>query len=70
MQHIQFTLFADGPTDRALLPILDWLIRVTHQPDTIAHEFLSKPELRTDLSLTERLHIGLALPSHSSGLNG
>ena len=61
MRHLQFTLFADGPTDRALLPILDWLIRETHQPDTIAHEFLSKPELRTDLSLTERLRIVLDL---------
>jgi hypothetical protein len=61
MRHIQFTLFADGPTDRALLPVLSWLIRETHKPDTIAHEFLSKPEFRTDLSFTARLRIALDL---------
>ena len=59
MRHIQFTLFADGPTDRALLPVLGWLIRETHRPDTIAHEFLSKPELRSDLSFTAQLQTAL-----------
>lgn len=61
MRHIQFTLFADGPTDRALLPVLAWLIRETHRPDTIAHEFLSKPELRSDLSFTAQLQTALDL---------
>lgn len=61
MRHIQFTLFADGPTDRALLPVLGWLIRETHRPDTIAHEFLSKPELRSDLSFTAQLQTALDL---------
>ena len=61
MRHIQFTLFADGPTDRALLPILAWLVRETHKPDTVAHEFLSKPELRSDLSFSDRLQTALEL---------
>lgn len=61
MRHIQFTLFADGPTDRALLPVLDWLIREAHGPDTIAHEFLFRPQFRTDLSFTARLQIALGL---------
>lgn len=61
MRHIQFTLFADGPTDRALLPVLGWLIRETHKPDTIAHEFLSKSDLRADLSFTARLQTALEL---------
>ncbi len=61
MRHIQFTLFADGPTDCALLPILDWLIRETHGPETVAHEFLSKPELRSDLSFPDRLQTALEL---------
>ena len=61
MKHIQFTLFADGRTDRALLPILAWLVRETHEPDTVAHEFLSKPELRSDLSFAERLQTALDL---------
>lgn len=65
MRHIQFTLFADGPSDRALLPVLGWLIRETHQPDTIAHEFLSKPELRSDLSFTVQLQTALDVaPCH------
>jgi hypothetical protein len=45
MRHIQFTLFAEGTTDRALLAILDWLIRETHRPETIGREFLAKSEL-------------------------
>lgn len=59
MGHIQFTLFADGSTDRALLPLLRWLIRETHRPDTIAHEFLSRPQFRADLSFAQRLHTAL-----------
>ena len=61
MQHIQFTLYAEGPTDRALLPILAWLVRETHKPDTVAYEFLSKPELRSNLSFSERLQTSLEL---------
>ncbi len=61
MSHIQFTLFAEGRTDRALLPILAWLITETHKPDTVAHEFLSKAELRSDLTFSDRLQITLKL---------
>jgi hypothetical protein len=61
MKHIQFTLFADGPTDRALLPVLDWLIRETQSPDTIAYEFLSRPQFHAQLNFTERLQTALDL---------
>jgi hypothetical protein len=61
MQHIQFTLFADGSTDRALLPLLRWLVRETHGPDTVAHEFFSRPQFRPDLNLTDRLQTALDL---------
>ena len=55
MRHIQFTLFAEGPTDRALLPILDWVIREVHRPDTVGHEFLPKSELKEQSTMAERL---------------
>lgn len=55
MRHIQFTLFAEGPTDRALLPILDWAIRETHKPDTVGREFLPKSELKEQSTMAERL---------------
>lgn len=61
MRHIQFTLFADGSTDRALLPLLHWLVRETHGPDTVAHEFFSRPQFHADLSFTERLQTALDL---------
>jgi hypothetical protein len=61
MRHIQFTLFADGSTDRALLPLLRWLIRETHGPDTIDHEFLYRPQFKPALNFTARLHIALRM---------
>ncbi len=61
MRHIQFTLFGEGRTDRALLPILDWLIRETHKPETVAYEFLSKPDLRPDLDFAAKLQAALEL---------
>jgi hypothetical protein len=61
MQHIRFTLFADGSTDRALLPVLRWLIRETHHPDTISPEFLFRPQFRADLTLADRLKATLTI---------
>ena len=61
MKHIQFTFFADGSSDRALLPILAWLVRETHKPDTVAHEFLSKPQLHSDLSFSAQLETALEI---------
>ena len=61
MRHIHFTLFADGSTDRTLLPLLHWLVRETHGPDTVAHEFFSRPQFHADLSFTERLQTALDL---------
>lgn len=60
MSHLQFTLFAEGTTDRALLPILEWLIRVTHHPDTIGREFLAKSALRQQ-SMADRIQTAVEL---------
>ena len=32
MQSLQYTLLGDGSSDRTLIPILDWLLRV-HLPE-------------------------------------
>lgn len=61
MRHIQFTLFAEGPTDRALLPILDWVIREVHRPDTVGHEFLPKSELKEQSTMAERLQTAVEI---------
>lgn len=61
MKHFQFTLFAEGSTDRALLPILDWLIRETLTPDTVGHEFLPKTELRPQASMAERIRLSVEI---------
>lgn len=61
MRHIQFTLFAEGPTDRALLPILDWAIRESIEPDTVGHEFLPKSELREEFTMAERLETAVKI---------
>jgi hypothetical protein len=61
MRHFQFTLFAEGPTDRALVAILEWLLRETHRPDTVGHEFLPKSELQAHMPMAE--HIATVIQS-------
>lgn len=61
MGHLQFTLFAEGPTDRALLVILEWLLRETHRPDTVGYEFLPKSELREHSTMAQRIQAAVEI---------
>ena len=42
MSELAFTLLADGPSDRALLPILDWLLR-QHSREALTPQFADRP---------------------------
>ena len=61
MRHCRFILFAEGNTDRALLPILRWLVERNLRPDIVTPAFVRRGEFAAGLSLEERLEGSLLL---------
>ena len=58
MDELRFTLLTDGPTDRALLPILTWLIQ-QHSSRPLQNNWAEKVSMRS--SFAERIHTALEL---------
>ena len=62
MQELRYTLLADGPSDRALLPILTWLLRQSCGAIPIEAEFADLRRLpHPPKKLSERIHWSVEL---------
>ena len=62
MQELRYTLLADGSSDRALLPILTWLLRQSCGEIPIEAEFADLRRLpRLPKKLSERIHWSVEL---------
>jgi hypothetical protein len=62
MSDLRYTLLADGPADRALIPILDWLLRQHLPARPVQPQFAELRNLRPPpASLVERLKVSIAL---------
>ena len=63
MMEIQYTLISDGPSDKVLMPVLDWLIRTNGYDGSLQGEFcdfrlLKKP---SSYQLADKIKYGLRL---------
>ena len=62
MKRLRYTLVADGPSDRSLIPILTWLLRKSCGPRPIHGEFADLRRLpNPPRTLAERIDRGLEL---------
>lgn len=62
MSDLRYTLLADGPADRALIPILDWLLREHLPSQPVQPQFAELRSVRRPpVSLVERLKVSIAL---------
>jgi hypothetical protein len=62
MDSLSYTLVADGSAERALLPVLDWLLREVFPHLTFTGQFADTRGLRKPSnSLADRLSVALAL---------
>jgi hypothetical protein len=62
MADIRYTLLTDGPSDRALLPLLTWLLRVNHVNFPIQPEWADLRRLQyPPRSLADRIRVSLDL---------
>jgi hypothetical protein len=63
MKELRFTLLSDGPTDRALIPVLTWLLQAQNVECAIQPEWADLGRLRGygRLSLAERIRWAVEL---------
>lgn len=63
MKELRFTLLSEGPTDRALIPILVWLLHSQGVKCAIQPEWadLRRLRLRSKLSLSEKIWLAIDL---------
>lgn len=59
MSRLRYTLVSDGPSDRALMPILDWLLRETGGVEAIAPQWADFSIGEKPRNLRDRLKFAL-----------
>lgn len=61
MKQIRYTLLGDGPSDKALLPLLDWLLRKHYADYAIQSEWADPSLIPGAKGLSERIRKSLEL---------
>ena len=61
MKQIRYTLLGDGPSDKALLPLLDWLLHIHYADYAIQSEWADPTLLPGAKELSERIRKSLEL---------
>ena len=61
MKELRYTLVADGPSDQALIPILDWLLRETGKLSLSHGRYADFARIRKPSSLADRMRQAVKL---------